>query len=108
MAFDRAVSVGRLNGFSADLDAFVIKRDLLRPGVIRRQAGEQCCGSHSARGEPGQMLHENTTLQVAVLPFVKQVQQLLWIIGCLFSFHCLSLYGVEVEAERKATLSLCR
>jgi hypothetical protein len=99
IAFDRAVPGGRLHCFVANLDAFVIRRDLLRPGIVRRQALKDCHRGQSAGRELAKTIKEGTAVDVAVLVLVKQVQQLLRVIRCLLSFHSFSLRGIGAEYE---------
>src|SRR5262249_24653669 len=80
IAFDRSVSGRRLHDFIAHFDAFVIRRYLLRPGVVGWQVSENAPGRQAAGSKLAKTIKESTAVNVAVLVFMKQVQQLLWII----------------------------
>ncbi len=99
IAFDRTVSGRRLHDFVAHFNAFVIRRYLLRPGVVGCQALENRRDGQAAGRKLAKTIKESTAVDVAVLVFVKQIQQLLRIIGCFLSFHSSSLDGIGAEYE---------
>src|ERR1044071_9452766 len=80
-----------MHGLVAYLDAFVVGRDLLRPRVVRPKAFKDCCDSETADRELRGAVEESATADVAMLVFVKEVQQLLRVIACNFAFHAFSL-----------------
>src|ERR1044072_6375859 len=80
VAFDRAVPFRRRHGLVTDLDAFVVCRHLLRPGVVGPEALEDCRDSQTTDSELCGTVQEGAPVDIAVLIFVKEVQQILRVI----------------------------
>ncbi len=58
-------------------DAWIIRLHLLRPGVVRSEAGQQCFHSHSAHRKDAKPLEILTPPNAAVGIIVIQIQDLL-------------------------------
>jgi hypothetical protein len=73
VTFDRAVPGGRLHGLVAHLEALVVGRHLLRPGVVGPQALEDGRDGQAADRELAGAVEEGAAVDVAVLVLVKEV-----------------------------------
>src|SRR5262249_35719638 len=68
-------------------DPLVVLRNLLGPGIVRPQALEDRGDRESANGELPRAIEEFAPADVAVLVFVKQIEEFLRVIRGFLSFH---------------------
>src|SRR5204863_9227803 len=84
---DGAVTLRRRNGRVLSLNSFVVLRHLLGPRVIGLEHVENSGRCQSADGVLACPVQERSAIDVPMDIQMKLVQQLLWKIGGLFSFH---------------------
>ncbi len=87
---DAAIALRRRDGRVFRLDAGVVLRDLLGPGVVRAQAFPDGRSGHAADGEFLRALQEAPAVEFPVDVLVKQIQQFLRIIGGFLALHPLA------------------
>jgi hypothetical protein len=69
------------------LDAFVVRRNLYGPSIIRSGHLEKCCRGHTADGKFLRTIQKLAAVDPAMRVSVEQVQELLREIRCFLSFH---------------------
>src|SRR5262249_37303323 len=87
IALDAAVALRRGDRLVIGPDALVVLRHLLSPGVVGLQALPDRRDRQPADGELADPIEKRSAIDLAVLVFVEDVQQLLRVIGRFLSFH---------------------
>ena len=102
VAFDAAVALRRLHRRVLRLQPRIVLRHLLRPGVVGPEAFEDGGDGQPADGELSRPVQKRAAVDVAMLVLVKEIQELLRIVGRLLSFHgtLLSCARVDCSEER--------
>src|SRR5687767_6443374 len=100
MAFDRSVTLRRLDRGGLGADALVVTRNLLGPRIVGTEQIEKTRRRESSHGKHARTVQERPPVDVAVLILVVEVEQFLRKVRSLLAFHANLLCVFQVYCPR--------
>jgi hypothetical protein len=73
VALDRAIAGRRLYHLIPHLNSFVVRLNLLGPGVVWSEAFENRCDGHTAHSELAGAIEKRASVDVTMLVFMKKI-----------------------------------